>query len=132
MERDLGGSRGDQLANQATIQAHALSVDLGAGAAPVGECDVVAKLDADLLQDHHRGGIDTLDLFFIERLDQRQAAPKRRQHLDIRCPPFVPARLAAPSAAGHGKHAERARVDPSSDGRPECLARKELSDFSQL
>ena len=97
----------DQLHEQRAIDAHAVTVDVGAHLLPVRDRLVVSKVDADLFEDSHRGIVDTLDALLVEHFVIGQREFERRQH---RCgcsdPRAVPGRAAAApgSASSHGIH----------------------------
>ena len=58
----------DQITHQTPVEIHHLADNLSPGALPVFQCDVIAKLNADVFQDIHRCRIDLFDLFGRHRL----------------------------------------------------------------
>ena len=77
MKGDFGRDRCDQRFDQRTVQMDTLAADIGTGAAPVLKCDIVPENDTDFLQNIQRGAVDPLDLLFVHRFGQRQAAACR-------------------------------------------------------
>ncbi|MDZ7827957.1 MAG: hypothetical protein U5K33_00250 [Halofilum sp. (in: g-proteobacteria)] len=79
--------------------AHALAVDLGAGLAPVLQCNRVAEIDAGGLEDPHRGVVDALHALGVDDLDGRHVALQPGQHRLPLVGPRLPARAASPTPA---------------------------------
>ena len=69
-----------QVHQQRPIDAHAVPLDVGTRILPVPDRLVVPKVDADLLENPHRGVVDALETFFVEHLVVRQRKLERRQH----------------------------------------------------
>ena len=98
MKGDFGRDRCDQRFDQRTVQMDTLAADIGTGAAPVLKCDIVPENDTDFLQNIQRGAVDPLDLLFVQRFGQWQAAGQARQHGVVGTGPQVAA-FAAPASA---------------------------------
>ena len=88
----------DQLHEQRPVDAHPVTVDVGPRLLPVRDRLVVAEVDADLLQDPHRGVVDALDALLVQHLVVRKRKLERRQHRRRRPDPRpVPGGAAAAS-----------------------------------
>ena len=95
----------DQFHEQRAIDAHAVTVDVGARLLPVRDRLVVAEVDADLFEDSHRGIVDPFDTFLVEHFVIGQREFERRQHRRRRADPHaMPGRAASipGSSSSHG------------------------------
>ena len=59
---EVGRDRLDQLAHQSAIQMHPITAHISAHTFPIGQSDIIAKDDAHVFEDIHRGGVDPFDL----------------------------------------------------------------------
>src|SRR5262245_39737662 len=85
------------------IEIDALSVHLGACSAPLLQSNLIAKIDANRLQDRHRSVVDAKDLLLAQRLKIRQPSRQLRQHRVVASRSERPSGFAS-AAAGLCRH----------------------------
>ena len=81
MKRDFGWNCADQGFDEGAVQMHALSANIGACLAPVFQCYVITKDNANLFQNVQRSGVNALNLFSIHGFGQWQLPDKAGQHV---------------------------------------------------
>ncbi len=102
-QRHLGRGLGDQLRNQAAVEAHLAAgpLDLGARALQQVERGLAHELDAELLEDLERGEMDRLELILAQDLNGPVGVDERAPGQLLDTPAAAAARGFSPVRAGH-------------------------------